>query len=175
MISEGKLGLFHIVDVHRKTKVKVQSSLWKPSRRLRSRGIATLTFLTLTLHGGKLHKTYPITGMDRPFGFQEFEAPRISNQSADECGKFVKLTQRPSLLISVREWVYPRSTVRPEGLGQWKIPMTSSRIEAATFRLVAQCLSQLRHHVPPSISQIGCFTSGVKVLVNQWTWDWVGP
>ena len=152
MISERKLGLFHTVDVRRKTKIKVQSSLWKPSRCLRSRRIATLTFLTLTLHGGQLHKTYLITGLDRDLGFQEFEAPRISKQSAHECGKVVRPTHRPSLLISVRELVDPRATVRPEVLSKLKIPMTPSRIEATTFRLVAQCLNQMRHRLPPSIS-----------------------
>jgi hypothetical protein len=39
--------------------------------------------------------------------------------------------------------------VRLEGLGQLKNPMTSSGIESATFRLVAECHNQLRYCVPP--------------------------
>jgi hypothetical protein len=81
---------------------------------------------------------------------------QISRWSAHEGGKVVSPMHRPFftaqemflVLISVRGWVDPRAIVRPEGLCQWKIPMTPSGIKPATFRLVARCLNLFRHRVP---------------------------
>jgi hypothetical protein len=84
----------------------------------------------------------------RPWGYQEVEVPKILRQSARKCGKVVSPTHRPPLpqeifllLISVRGWVDLRAIVRPEGLYQWKIPMTPLGIDPATFWFVAQCLN----------------------------------
>jgi len=80
---------------------------------------------------------------------------QIWRQSAHEGGKVVSLKHRPPLLVYIRGWVNPRAIERAEGLCQWNIPMRSSGIEPATFRLAAQFLNQLRHCVPPTPRDVG--------------------
>ena len=103
-------------------------------------------------------KSHPCRGLDRPLELHEVEAPKISKQSAHDGGKVVSpmhwlpLPRKrfPLVLISVRGWADPRAIVRPEGLCQWKIPMTPSGTEHAAFCLVGHSLNQLHHHTCPS-------------------------
>jgi hypothetical protein len=96
----------------------------------------------------------------RPGESQEFPGgwvSQITRHSDHDGGKVVSPKHRPPpppphskiflVLISVREWVDPMAIMRPEGLWQWKAPLTPWRIEPATFWIVAQCLNQLRHRV----------------------------
>jgi hypothetical protein len=99
--------------------------------------------------------SFPTTGLDRPLGFQEVEAPEFLDNWRRKVVRLSALcTGRlyPQegflVLISVKSWVDPRATMRPEGLSHWKNPMTPSGIKPMTFWFVVQRLNQLRHHVP---------------------------
>ena len=85
----------------------------------------------------------------------EVKAPKISWQQVHEGDKVVRPTHRPPLpqqipliLIPTRGWFDPRALVSSEGFSQWKLLITRSGIELATFQLVAQCLNRIRHRVP---------------------------
>ena len=108
----------------------------------------------------RLHrnKGNPCTGLDRAWGFQEAEAPRLQDN------RHMKMVRSSALPIGC---LYPQEIFlilisvkrlsRPQGhsaAGRIKIP---SEIEYAIFRLVAQCLNQLRHRVWHSLSlEVSC-------------------
>jgi hypothetical protein len=68
---------------------------------------------------------YPCISLDKPWAFQEFEA----HEGYKDVSPMLRLPLPQEiflLLISIR------ISVRPEGLCQWKIPVTMSGIESAT-------------------------------------------
>jgi len=87
----------------------------------------------------------PCTGLEKPWRFQEFEDPRFHDNRHMKVVRLSALMYQPSVPhqkiflvpICLGGWVYPRAIVRPEGLYQWKLPKTPSRIEPATFGIVA--------------------------------------
>jgi hypothetical protein len=86
---------------------------------------------------------------------------RISRQLTHEVGKGVSRMHQPPL--PPRRYLWYHSVIaRPEELSQWKIQMTPTGIEPATFRLTAQCLQELCHIVSWQFSKAG------RICRNSW-------
>jgi hypothetical protein len=83
----------------------------------------------------------PNTGLNRPLRLHKFDAPRLSRQSAHEGGKVVSPTHWPPLPPKRYPWYsfLLKRLYQPPGHSDWKIPITASGTEPATFQLVALC------------------------------------
>ena len=143
---------------------------WEPYK---SNALLKIRKHSIEKYKGKAIPLQPWTG---PEGSRSLRL-QISRKSSTRRWKVCQLyapavfTPQEIFLISVRDWVNPRVTVRTEGLCQWKTPMTSSGIEPATFRFVARCLNRLSHRVPRIEKYLLLVFKGLRNFAFQDKWQ----
>ena len=109
--------------------------------------------------------------LDRPRGFQETKSPRFQENRHMNAVRLAALrTSRlyPPGNIPGAHFCQRLSLSHGRAAGRI-MSMTTSEIEPATCRLVAECLNQLRHCVLPYIGIRKCIITQLCVCV-----DWTG-
>jgi hypothetical protein len=119
------------------------------------KSIQTRELMSNLTQSTNICKSNPITSLDRPWRFQEVEAPRFKItgtwkwQGCQPCAP-AAFTPRNNSWYSflLRGWVDPRAIVRPEGLCKRKIPMTTTGNRSRDFPVCSAVPQPLRHRVP---------------------------
>jgi hypothetical protein len=127
----------------RYTRSLIRVEYYQSVRKTEQQQLVRLEILTKNVKVGAV----PFTGLERPRGFQD----AISRHSTHEAGKVVRPTHRPPLPPRKYSWhSFLRRLCRSQShrIMSKKNSNESPVIEPATFRLVAQCPTQLRHGVP---------------------------